>query len=472
VNIDDRDIVASIRAQLAERIGQDRTEVWFGSTTHICVEADALVVSVANQFYQDWLRTNFRHDLEAAALGACGRALVPQFRIAPELAQKQQAHGMSPPAPPDCNPGKTDCAARLHLAEATQPDNLASKVGRRWAQLEHFVVGTANCLAHKAAHMFAECPGTYSPLFIYGPTGTGKTHLLEGICRAFRQSRPRAGAVLLSAEQFTSSFLEALHGSGMPSFRRKYRDLELLAIDDVQFFNNKRATLVELQHTIDTLLRSGKQLLFASDRSPSSLKGLEPDLIGRLSGGMVCRVDPADYATRLGILRQWATKLGIELDGEVELYIASHFTNQARELIGALKKLQAASLAHERPITLAFADEVLSELIDHHGAVVKLSDIEKAVCEVLGIHGDTLQSSNKGKTACYPRMLAMWLARKHTRAGLSEIGSYFGRRSHSTVISAQKKIEASMGQPGSPKVAGALTLEETIRRVESRLRAS
>jgi chromosomal replication initiator protein len=471
VNIDDRDIVTSIRAQLAERIGQDRTEVWFGSTTHLCIDGDTLVVNVANQFFQDWLRTNFRHDLEAAALKACGRALVPQFRIDPELLQRHQARAVSAPVTPECNADRSNCGAKPHLAEATLGGAPKPKLGRRWAELEHFVVGSANCLAHKAAHMFAERPGTYSPLFVYGPTGTGKTHLLEGICRAFRQTHPRAGAVLLSAEQFTSSFLEALHGSGMPSFRRKYRDLELLAIDDVQFFNNKRATLVELQHTIDTLLQAGKQLLFAADRAPSSLKGLGPDLVGRLSGGMVCRVDPADYATRLGILRQWAAKLGIELDSEVEFYIASHLTNQARELIGALKKLQAASLALERPITLAFADEVLSELIDHHGAVVKLSDIEKAVCEVLGINGDTLQSSNKGKTACYPRMLAMWLARKHTRAGLSEIGSYFGRRSHSTVISAHKKIEASMGQP-SAKIAGSLTLEETIRRVESRLRAS
>jgi len=343
---------------------------------------------------------------------------------------------------------------------------------RRFANLDAFVVGDSNCVAHRAAQITADRPGTYSPLLVYGPTGTGKTHLLEGICRAFRQSRPRARAIMLSAEQFTSYFLEALHGSGMPSFRRKYRDLELLVIDDVQFFTNKRATLVELQHTIDTMLQSGRQLVFSADRSPSALRSLGPELMARLSGGMVCRVEPAEYATRLGIVRRLACELGMTLGADVEAYIASHFTSQARELSGALNKLHAASHAHERSISLAFAEETLSELVDHHGHTVKLADIERAVCDVLGINAESLQSTRKAKTVVHPRMLAMWLARKHTRAGLSEIGSYFGRRSHSTVISAQKRIEASMAKASPLKLSeGALSLEEAIRRVESRLRA-
>jgi chromosomal replication initiator protein len=164
-----------------------------------------------------------------------------------------------------------------------------------------------------------------------------------------------------------------------------------------------------------------------------------------------------------------AIGLSLIIPHDVEAYIASHFTTQSRELAGALQRLKATSLALKRPITLALAEEALSELIDHR--VVKLPDIEKAVCDVLGLGPDSLQSSRKTKTVCHPRMLAMWLARKHTRAPLSEIGAYFGRRSHSTVISAHKKIESRMAGGSTPELAeGARTLEETIRRVEEQLR--
>jgi len=307
---------------------------------------------------------------------------------------------------------------------------------------------------------------------IHGPTGTGKTHLLEGIYTAFRQAQPQAGAVLLSAEQFTSLFVHAVHKSGMASFRAKYRDLGLLVIDDLQFLAGKKATIGELQHTIDTLLRNGRQLAFAADRSPSALKALGPELISRLSGGMVCRLEAAEYATRLGIVRGQAAQMAIRVPDDVQAYIASHFTAHSRELIGALKRLQATSLAHGRPITLAMAEEALAELIDHHGRVVHLPDIEKAVCDVFGLSPESLQSGRKGKAVSHPRALAMYLARKFTRAPLSEIGAYFGRRSHSTVISAKKKVEGWMTGSSSLKIAGtSMSLEETIRRVEEQLRA-
>ena len=470
VNTDDREIVATIRARLADRIGKDRCEVWFGATTQLAVRGEYLVVTVPNQFFQDWLRSNFRKDLEAAALAAYGKPLLSEFRIAAtaEAAPIAQNASSAPISKPThiSTTGPADPVPANHNGHASQPTK-----PRRLATFDTFVVGNSNCLAYKTAQMGAEQPGMYSPMLVHGPTGTGKTHLLEGLCSAFRKLHPGASTVLLSAEQFTSNFLEALHGSGMPNFRRKYRGLALLVIDDVQFFTNKRATLVELLHTIDTLSRDGRQLVFAADRSPAALKSLGPELMARLSGGMVCRMEPADYATRLGIVRQQAIRLGLNLPADVEAYIASHFTNQSHELAGALKKLKATSLAHDRPISLALAEEALLELIDHHGRVVKLADIEKAVCDVFGINSDSLQSGRKARTVCYPRMLAMWLARKHTRAGLSEISTFFGRRSHSTVISAQKKIEAWMAQASSLKVAdGSLSLEETIRRVEQTLR--
>lgn len=475
--MDDREIVTAIRARLADRIGQDRYEVWFGPTTQLSLRGENLVVNVPNQFFQDWLRSHFRKDLEASSLEAFGKPLALEFRIAQTLAATNIAH----PAKARKTIKSLSADSATAPSEAPLPSVAATHAGngepsgirrRAWATLDTFVVGSANCLAHKAAQLTVEKPGTYSPLLIHGPASTGKTHLLEGVCAAYRKAHPGAAVVYISAEQFTSYFLEALHGSGMPSFRRKYRDLALLAIDDLQFFKDKRATLVELLHTIETLLRSGRQLVLAADRPPAALKSLGPELMARLSGGMVCRVEAADYTMRCGIVEQQARRLGLTVPGEVVTFIASRFTSQSRELAGALKRLQAAALAHDRPLTLALAEEVLADLIDHQGRIVKLTDIDKAVCEVFGLDQSSLQSGGKASSVSHPRMLAMWLARKHTRAGLTEIGSYFGRRSHTTVISAQRRIESWMAGNASLKLAdGALSLEETIRRVESQLRA-
>lgn len=496
---DDREYISAIRARLAERVGADRYEVWFGPTTHLLLRNDSLQVYVPSLFYQDWLRANFRKDLEASAAEVCGRAMTIEFRVdspAPTAASAQtsatsaqnvaaQPHANTTPGDPAVNPLLEAAApaqtpqnaagppALLKPAIATQNSTPGAEatLRRKLNSLDSFVLGTSNCLAHKAAQMAVMQPGGYSPLLVHGGAGTGKTHLLEGIYSAFRKANPRAVAVYLSAEQFTSQFLHALHKSGMASFRAKYRELDLLVIDDLHFLAGKKATIGELQHTIDVLLRSGKQLVFAADRSPAALKVLGAELTSRLSGGMVCRLEPAEYATRLGIVRNQAAQLKMNVPEEVQAYLAATLTSQARELIGALKRLQAESLAHERPITLALAEQSLVDLIDQQ-RVVKLPDIAKAVCEVFGLEADSLQSDRKSRVVSHPRMLAMYLARKYTRAPLAEIGTFFGKRSHSTVISAQKKIEGLMAAGGEQPRTASLNLEEAIRRVEAQLRAS
>jgi chromosomal replication initiator protein len=345
-----------------------------------------------------------------------------------------------------------------------------SALRRPLQTLETFVVGQSNCLAFKSLEMALAKPGHYSPLFVHGPTGVGKTHLLEGLLAAYRKQR--RAAVSLSAEQFTSQFVEAMNGGGLPSFRRKYRDVSLLVIDDVQFFAGKRATLAELLYTIDTLLRGGAQVALAADRSPAALKALGPELVARLQGGMVCPIEPPEYATRLGIVARLARELEVDAPASVQAFIARRFTSQSRELAGALKRLHAASHAHDRPITESFAEEALAELLHQHARAVRLSDIEKAICEVFGLEAESLQSDRKSKAVSHPRMLAMWLARKHTRAALSEIGQYFGRKSHSTVISAQKKIDAWISQGETLALRDrAWNLDEAVRRVEEQMRA-
>ena len=284
--------------------------------------------------------------------------------------------------------------------------------------------------------------------------------------------QPGQTAVYLSAEQFTSLFLEALRGSGLPSFRRKYRGVSLLILDDLQFLVGKRATQVELLHTVNTMLREGRQLVFSADRPPAELAELGPELTARLSSGLVCPIEPPDFATRLGVAAHMAKRLGVDVPVEVQRLIASRMTCHAREISGAICRLQAASQAMGLPITLALAEDALGDMIRQHSRVVRLGDIQKAVCDVFGLEPASLQSGGKRKRLSHPRMLAMWLARKHTRAALSEIGDFFGRRSHSTVISAQKRVDGWMAS-GQPLHLSERTwqIDDAIREVERQLLA-
>ena len=227
---------------------------------------------------------------------------------------------------------------------------------------------------------------------------------------------------------------------------------------------------MELLYTIDELLREGRQLVFSIDRVPTGLSDWAPELTTRLSGGMSAPLEPPDYATRLAIVGQMARRAGVSVPQDVQEYTASRLTNHARELSGALCRLQATSEALGRPISLDLAQDALADLIRHSSRVVGLPDVEKAVCDVLRINPSGLQSDCRAKRVSYPRMLAMWLARKHTRAALSEIGQYFGRRSHSTVVSAQKQVETWMSSGVSIDVADQRwTVDEAIRLVEKRL---
>jgi chromosomal replication initiator protein len=347
---------------------------------------------------------------------------------------------------------------------------------RQFARLADFLASEGNRVALSAAQTAASRPGTYSPLTFVGPPGSGKTHLLEGIWRHVRDTRALSRVIYLSAEQFTNQFLEALRQSGTPSFRRKYRDVELLLIDDVQFFAGKQSTLVELVHTADTLLREGRQLVFACDRPPAELRGLGAELPARLNGGLVCTLQPADYATRRGILQQLAAR---HADGEsrrttppeVLNWLAGQLNGDARQLCGAMHRLRAASEAHERPIDLDFAQAALDDLIHASRRPVRLPEIVEAVCDVFGVPADEMQSGSKAAAVTLPRMLVMFLARKWTRAAHSEISRTLGRKSHSTVVSAQHKVTEWLADGKIVSLqTGTCRVEDAIRRVEAQLK--
>lgn len=489
VGSSDDGLAQAIHEAVRRRIGADRYAVWFGEATRISVAAPGdvagqtvVTVAIGHGFSHDWLRKTFRADVEAAAVAVCGSPC----RVEWQESDGQAASRVDPPVQPHSQPGQRQRSAvpapvpavrrpgssDAIVASVTSPPHSSAPVCRRPpAALDSFVVGACNRMAFAAVELAVNRPGEMSPLFLYGPSGVGKTHLLEGFCGQVRERQAGGTTVFLSAEQFTTAFLQTLHGSGLPGFRRSCRQADLLVIDDLQFFIGKRATIEEFQQTIDALLRSGRQMVFAADRDLDALDGLGPDLLVRLKGGMQARMLPPDEDVRRGIVAGLAVRRGLQMPSQVIDYIAGTITRHARELVGAVNRLEAASHMLGLPISIGMAEEALVDLVRSSQRGVRLADIERAVCSAFGIESGSLQSAKRSRNVNHPRMLAMFLARKHTGSALTEIGNYFGRRSHSTVITAQKTVDTWISRRESVQLADASwDAEEAIRRVEDLLR--
>ena len=469
---DSQRIVAALSSELAQRIGAQRFELWFDSQTELSAAATRLTVRAASEFVRDWLRKNFADDIRV-----CWQAIVGCFgTIAFEVDESLAVAGA------EATRTAAGDVARTR-PESSEPEILANSASakaksqtdstRADATLAGFVVGASNEYASQAAELTAKGRQQACPVLFCGATGVGKTHLLRAIQREYRRRHPHSTAVYLTAEQFTTSFVEACRGSGLPSFRQKCRGTRLLLIDDLQFFVGKPRTLEELQHTIDTLLAEGRQLIVTTDRSLAELRALGPELASRMAGGLTCEIGPPEFATRLGILRRLADEIGSALDDQVLSLVATQITTGARELRGALHRLHATSQAYGEPITREMAERALADLARHCTRPVRLADVQKAVCDVFGVEPAQLRSERKGRALSEPRMLAMWLARKYTRAAWSEIGQFFGRRSHSTVISAHRRVERLIGAEAQIGLCDRTCgVEEAIRKLETALRTA
>ena len=477
-----------IAAALEQRLGCERFAVWFGQSLKIEVlpaegTAAAWAVRLFHDpgFTGDWLRKTFSQDVREVAESVCGGQVDIHWQPLPDVppppAGGQLNGSLSRPAARDRQQeGKASRrprgAAPKQLRRRPKTERATARPSRADVRLDEFVVGASNRMAYAAAELATSRMGEISPVLLHGPTGVGKSHLLAAICSQAREQRPELTTLVLSAEQFTTNFLQALRGTGLPGFRRSCRSVDLLAIDDLQFFIGKRATLLELQSTVDSLHRAGKQIIFASDRDVEGLAGLGSELAGRLRGGITAAILPPDHDVRRGIVTGLASRRRLDLPEEVVGYLADHLTRHARELIGGVNRLEAASHMLGAPVTLDLAREALADLVRSSSRSLRLADIEKAVCTAFGLGAADLQNSRRSRAVNHPRMLAMFLARKHTGAALTEIGRYFGRRSHSTVIAAEKTVRKWMTTRADVVLADATwDVEQAIRRVEDALRA-
>ena len=480
--MDDTQQIAGFRSLLAERIGNQRYELWFGGQTRLSCSGNVLTIGITSAFIRDWIRQHFIQELKSTCTAVFGRQLRVAFEVDGSLlldtngaaTSVTSGNELAVESPQPKQPTAIRKTTR-DTSDHARPHHAPSRgvPANDQFSFDSVVVGNGNRFAVNSAQMICQGLHQASPVLFWGPTGVGKTHLLRAVRGSYRQTYAKARAVYLTAEQFTTGFIEALRGSGLANFRQKCRGADLFLLDDIHFLAGKRATLEELFHTIDSLTMASRKVVLASNRPLGELQPLGTELVSRLSAGAICEIGPPDYATRRQILRQQCDAMSFPLEQGLLETIATQVTAGARELQGALNRIQLTSQVHKQTVCRAMVDEVLNDLAQQNTRTVRLNDIQKAICDVFGVEAAGLRSEVKARALTEPRMLAMWLARKYTRAPWSEIGQFFGRRSHSTVISAHRRVERLMNQQGTVAVSDkTCRVEDAIRRVELALRTA
>jgi chromosomal replication initiator protein len=464
--------VEALGEAIAHRIGEPRYKLWFAGKTKFTWRENQLVVGVANRFAQEWLQKKFVDDLANAASEVLGDGCEISFAIDSELfqaARRDQARS----AAESKEPKGVD--QPVEAPTSKQSPRLGSSAGlraeRRWRQLSEFVVGKCNRVAHASALAVVEAPQVgANPLIFHGPVGTGKTHLLEGIYLGFRQQYPDWHVCYTTAEEFTNRFLQSMRTNKVSAFRNYFRDCDALLVDNLQFLAKKRATQEEFLHTFDVLLAHGKPLVFNSDCHPRMADEFSPELTDRFLGGAVWGLEPPDMDTRLGVLRMRNLREGQRVPDEVLVQLAELLHGNVRELEGTLHTVVHVSRVSNRVPDLQLVREVLSDRLRHFARATRMEDVDRAVCRALGLENGWLQSRQRNWRISHPRMLAMFLCRKHTSAAYSAIGNYFGGLNHSTVVAAEKRMRRLLqdngvfaaGEKGTP-------LAEIVQLVERQL---
>jgi len=416
---------------------------WLEPTSAIALDGAELVIGAPDQFAVEWNETKHASVLSKLAEPLLGQATKIVFRVQEERQQRPQMDFFV--APPASEP------AAAAAIRNTQPLN------ERYT-FDTFVIGKSNELAAAAAHAVAEAPGkTYNPLFIYGATGLGKTHLMQAIAHAVVQRAPETRVLFVGAEQFINEVIESIHSRTTPELKRRYRsDVDLLLVDDVHFLEGKERTQEEFFHTFNALYEAGKQIVVTSDRPPKELPGLEARLVSRFEWGMVADSGLPDLEHRIAILqkKQEQDHLEMTIPDDVLRFIAEHVRSNVRELEGCIIKLLLfASLKH-REITIELARESLADKIraSEEAASVtprplpSVDRVQEIVSRRWGVTPEGLRSKARIQTLTVPRQIAMYLAREVLQMQLVEIGQAFGGRDHSTVIHSVDKVERQMAR--------------------------
>jgi len=456
--------LARLANAIAQRVGQQRFLVWFDNSTRLDLKQDGLEIAVPNDFISEWIGRNFAQPIQEAAHEVLGCALPIRFSVVPQLFDMhRQTHRAAPGGAPHAAAATVDNGAVAAAPASDRPAGASAASPRRSepprqpagfctpSRLRHdissFVVGPSNQLAYTAATHVAQFPGSqYNPLFMHGACGLGKTHLLQGLCRRFIEHHPAKRWLYMTGEEFTNEFLFSLRNNKVDGFRRKVRDLDLLVIDDVHFLSGKHHTQEEFLHTFNAIEANGRQVVMASDNHPKMIEEFGEALINRFVSGMVVRIDPPNHAMRCQILQGLCRRAGMTLDDEAIAWIARRVTQNVRELEGAVTRIGAHVKITGRCPDLAFVQEALGDLERQLVAPTRPESIVGAVCSYFGLEMRELMSGRRQRTISLARSIAMYLIRRTARLSYPEIGMRMGRRNHSTVISACRRMENALAK--------------------------
>ncbi|MDE2214580.1 MAG: chromosomal replication initiator protein DnaA [Candidatus Omnitrophica bacterium] len=407
-------------------IGETSYDTWF-SHLKICENnPGTLTIQAPDEYFKNWIDERYRAIIERCLRTEAGQGINIEFAVNSQLLNKNTQQ-------------------KLTLIEKSfAPATADLHINPRFL-FENFVVGNGNRFAFAAAQAVAENPAkAYNPFFIYGPVGLGKTHLLQAISHGAQKKNPGLKICYLSSEQFTNELINSIRHHSSESFRQKYRNVDILLIDDIHFIAGKMSTQEEFFHTFNTLHDHHKQIIICSDRPPKEISNLEERLVSRFAWGLVTDIQPPDYETRVAILRKKLELESVTVPDDVVLFIAQEIKTNIRELEGALIRVVAYALLEDKMISLNVAKQVLKDMVKETIKTISVDMVQKEVAAYYNIPLADLKNKKRNKNVVLPRQVAMYLTRKLTTHSLPEIGAAFGGKDHTTVLHAYKKMEKSL----------------------------
>ncbi|MBK7642664.1 MAG: chromosomal replication initiator protein DnaA [Planctomycetes bacterium] len=462
-----------LQRAIRSRMKPEQFETWFRRAALASFDADVVRIAVQNTFSRDWLRTYYGDLLADSAREVFHDARRVEVLVDPELLLRRAPPPQAPAEEPerasavhsgeslmprtDVAPGSERNLAREARALGNPNGALGNSRGADGGRgllassdvglnpkytFDNFVVGPCNRFAHAAALGSAEAPGkAYNPFFLHGSVGLGKTHLLQSLCWAILDRTPRARILFLSCETFVNHFINSLENGDIAKFRHKYRNVDVLVVDDIHLLANKDRTQEEFFHTFNTLYHASKQIVLSCDSPPKEIPTLQDRLVSRFKWGLVTEIEPPCFETRTAILKRKSRERGRELSDDLAGLLAERIDSNIRELEGAVTKLLGYAALSGQPLSVDVAREALRELFHTKRGQPSMEDILTIITEHFGVKLSDLQSKKRTHAIAFPRQMAMFLARQITRHSLEEIGGFFGGRDHSTVIYAVDKIQ-------------------------------
>lgn len=413
---------------------------WFKNTSILEKGSDHIVIGVPSAFNRDWIAAKYHQEILKALKS-----------LSPEIREIKYQLGSTPQNP-------NNHQTKNPIRTANEPHPSKDSFGPNTSSLnpkytfETFIIGKNNELAHAASQAVAKNPGTqYNPLFIYGGVGLGKTHLMHGAGHKMLQANQKAKILYVTSEKFTNDYINAISQKRMDEFKKTYRDIDALLIDDIQFLAGKEGTQEEFFHTFNELRDKGKQIIITSDRLPKDIPAIEQRLISRFEWGMVADIQAPDLETRMAILRTKLEKKGAEISEDILFYIAENIQSNVRELEGALNRLAVYQQMENRGLVLEQAKSILSSIIGAKKRITSVKKIAESVAEFYNISLDDLIKQSRKKEFVKPRQIAMYLIRKELDNSFPSIGEFFGGRDHTTVMHAVEKVDNMVKEKDSFK---------------------